>query len=212
MRHISTELAKRGVYWVFNPPGGSHHGGVFERMIGIVRRVLEVVIGSQTLSDDSLSTFFCEVESTINSRPLIVVSNDVNDLCPITPNSLLNLDNYVVTLDSEEMFCESRKKLRQVQHLAKEFWRRWLKEYLPCLQERQKWLKVNRNLKEGDIVLKKPHGPTHTAPHTQPHTLYVTKEGYKNKEEKVCVMIVIPTPSVTSTHQPLGAACIVIII
>ncbi|XP_076065251.1 uncharacterized protein LOC143039262 [Oratosquilla oratoria] len=153
MRHISTELTKRGVDWVFTPPGGSHHGGVFERMIGLVRTVLEVVLGSQTLSDDSLSTFFCEVESTINSRPLTVVSNDVNDLCPITPNSLLNLDNYVVTLDSGEMVCESRKKWRQVQHLAKEFWRRWQKEYLPCLQERQKWLKVNRNLREGDIVL-----------------------------------------------------------
>ncbi|XP_076065001.1 uncharacterized protein LOC143039035 [Oratosquilla oratoria] len=153
MRHIGTELAKRGVDWVFTPPGGSHHGGVFERMIGVVRRVLEVVIGSQTLSDDSLSTFFCEVESTINSRPLTVISNDVNDLCPITPNSLLNLDNYVVTLDSQEILCESRKKWRQVQYLAKEFWRRWQKEYLPCLQERQKWLKVNRNLKEGDIVL-----------------------------------------------------------
>ncbi|XP_076036951.1 uncharacterized protein LOC143022567 [Oratosquilla oratoria] len=153
MRHIGNELTKRGVDWVFTPPGGSHYGGVFERMIGLVRRVLEVVIGSQTLSDDSLSTFFCEVESIINSRPLTVVSNDVNDLCPITPNSLLNLDNYVVTLDGGEMICESRRKWKQIQHLAKEFWRRWQKEYLPCLQERQKWLKVNRNLKEGDIVL-----------------------------------------------------------
>ncbi|XP_076060326.1 uncharacterized protein LOC143036654 [Oratosquilla oratoria] len=110
MRHIGNELTKRGVDWVFTPPGGSHYGGVFERMIGLVRRVLEVVIGSQTLSDDSLSTFFCEVESIINSRPLTVVSNDVNDLCPITPNSLLNLDNYVVTLDGGEMICESRRK------------------------------------------------------------------------------------------------------
>ncbi|XP_076068358.1 uncharacterized protein LOC143040809 [Oratosquilla oratoria] len=153
MRHIGNELTKRGVDCVFTPPGGSHFGGVFERMIGLVRRVLEVVIGSQTLSDDSLSTFFCEVESIINSRPLTVVSNDVNDLCPITPNSLLNLDNYVVTLNGGEMICESRRKWKQIQHLAKEFWRRWQKEYLPCLQERQKWLKVNRNLKEGDIVL-----------------------------------------------------------
>ncbi|XP_076039431.1 uncharacterized protein LOC143024506 [Oratosquilla oratoria] len=122
-------------------------------MIGVVRRVLEVVIGAQTLSDDSLSTFFCKVESIINSHPLTVLSNDVNDLCPITPNSFLNLDNYVVPLDSREIFCESRKKWRLAQYLAKQFWRIWQKEYLPCLQERQKWLKVNRNLKEGDIVL-----------------------------------------------------------
>ncbi|XP_076035375.1 uncharacterized protein LOC143021652 [Oratosquilla oratoria] len=95
-------------------------------------------------------------ESMINaliSRPLTVISSDVYDLCPITPNSLLNLDTSVVALESQEILCKSRKKWRQVQYLAKEFWRRWQKEYLPCLQERQKWLKVNRDLKEGDVVL-----------------------------------------------------------
>ncbi len=33
------------------------------------------------------------------------------------------------------------------------FWRRWLKEYLPELQRRQKWLKPRRNVSPGDIVL-----------------------------------------------------------
>jgi len=33
------------------------------------------------------------------------------------------------------------------------FWRRWVKEYLPTLQERQKWFKPRRNFQIGDIVL-----------------------------------------------------------
>ena len=33
------------------------------------------------------------------------------------------------------------------------FWKRWLKEYLPQLQQRQKWNKIQRNFIAGDIVL-----------------------------------------------------------
>ena len=37
--------------------------------------------------------------------------------------------------------------------MANVFWRRWLREYLPVLQSRQKWLLPKRNLVVGDIVL-----------------------------------------------------------
>ena len=33
------------------------------------------------------------------------------------------------------------------------FWKRWLREYLPTLQERSKWLKRHRCLTVGDLVL-----------------------------------------------------------
>ena len=33
------------------------------------------------------------------------------------------------------------------------FWKRWIKEYLPQLQERQRWATASRNFAEGDVVL-----------------------------------------------------------
>ena len=37
--------------------------------------------------------------------------------------------------------------------MANLFWHRWVREYLPLLQERQKWFDIKRNLQVGDIVL-----------------------------------------------------------
>lgn len=45
------------------------------------------------------------------------------------------------------------KRCKQAQYLASVFWKRWLKEYLPTLQERQKWLRPRRNIAVGDLVL-----------------------------------------------------------
>ncbi|VDQ11711.1 unnamed protein product [Trichobilharzia regenti] len=39
------------------------------------------------------------------------------------------------------------------QHLTDLFWHRWLREYLPMLQARSKWLDIKRNLQPGDLVL-----------------------------------------------------------
>lgn len=33
------------------------------------------------------------------------------------------------------------------------FWRRWLREYLPSLQTRQRWTKTVRDFEPGDLVL-----------------------------------------------------------
>ena len=47
----------------------------------------------------------------------------------------------------------SRKRLRQAQLLSNHYWKRWLREYIPSLQERQTWHKTQKNLADGDLVL-----------------------------------------------------------
>ena len=52
--------------------------------------------------------------------------------------------------EKADCYCHS---WRSVQLLADLFWKRWIKEYLPILQQRQKWLVCERNISVGDIVL-----------------------------------------------------------
>ena len=40
-----------------------------------------------------------------------------------------------------------------MQQLAERFWKRWVAEYLPSLQRRQRWVERKVNIKEGDLVL-----------------------------------------------------------
>ena len=152
---IITFLQQKCIKWKFNVPLASHHGGVWERQIRLIRKILYSICSEQRLTDESLSTFMCEVEEIINSRPLTTSSDDPQDLNPITPNHLLNLKNNCLlppgVFDQKDVY--SRKRWKQIQYLADVFWSRWTKEYLPLLQRRQRWEEAKKNLKENDVVL-----------------------------------------------------------
>jgi len=119
-----------------------------------VRSVLNAVLRNQDLDDERLETVFCEAEAIVNGRPLTPVSDSPSDFEPLTPNHLLLLRGSAPTIPGH--FTKDDKysrRWRHVQYLADVFWKRWIKEYLPTLQLRDKWIEIKRNLKENDIVL-----------------------------------------------------------
>ena len=75
-------MLQRSIRWEFNPPGASHFGGVWERIIRSVRKVLYGIMYQQSirLDDEGLRTLFCEVEAIFNARPITKLSTDVNDV------------------------------------------------------------------------------------------------------------------------------------
>ena len=160
-RQIEDWLKLMHIEWHFRPPHASHFGGVWEREIRTVRNVMTALMNEQRtrLSDEGLSTLFCEVEACLNNRPLTEMSNDPDDFEALTPNHVL-LWNAGVTFppglaDPSENFI--KKRWRQIQYLADLFWSRWKKQYLPLLQERQKWTTEKDRLRVGDLVLVTDH-------------------------------------------------------
>ncbi|XP_076041921.1 uncharacterized protein LOC143025797 [Oratosquilla oratoria] len=98
-------------------------------------------------------TLFCEPESIVNSRPLTKCSDGASDESPLTPNHLLLQGNSPLSWGVFHYADPYRKHWGHVQHLAKQFWKRWVTEYLVELQRRQKWNLESPNLSVGDLVL-----------------------------------------------------------
>ncbi len=152
---IQNSMLDAGVKWTFNPPYGSHHGGAWERLIRLIKKTLYSTIRQQTLDDEGLLTVLCEIESILNNRPITMVSEDVKDPEALTPNHLLLLKGKVYLPPGvfNEKYIYVKRRWRQIQYMADLFWKRWTGEYLPLMQERQKWNVIKKNLKQGDIVL-----------------------------------------------------------
>ncbi len=152
---IQDSLLKYGIQWSFNPPAASHHGCVWELLIRSARQVLNSILYQQNVDEEGLQTVFCEVEAILNNRPLCTVSSDPHDIEPLTPNHILLLKSQPILPPG--IFSQSdsyaRRRWKQVQYLSDLFWHRWTKEYLMVLQERQKWVKVRRNINTGDVVM-----------------------------------------------------------
>ena len=138
-------------------------GGIGERAIRSVRGILSAILldYGYKLNDELLSTFLCEAELIVNSRPLTVKNLDDPTSSVLTPNHIRTMKPATVSappgsLERSDEY--TRKRWRTVQLFAERFWARWRKEYVHSLQHRQKWTSEKRNFAVGDIVLFKEDG------------------------------------------------------
>ena len=151
---LDRSLRQRGIKFEFNPPAASHVGGVFEYCIRLCWKHIRHILEQQTVNDKALSTIIAEVEFIVNSRPLCPTSESPDDLQSISPNNFL-MFNPIESLPPG-IFVEQDQYLRrwrQIQYLIDLFWKRYIKEYMPLLNRRQKWIRPKRNSKVGDLVL-----------------------------------------------------------
>ncbi|XP_063602709.1 uncharacterized protein LOC134778750 [Penaeus indicus] len=156
-KSIDDTCKRRNIEWVFQPPAASHMGGVWERQIRTIRKILSSIIGTQRIDDDRLRALFCEVEATMNSRPLTAIPGNVTEPEALTPNHALRMNVgdgiQVLTEGNASLDNIYRRAWIHAQVLADRFWKRWRAEYLNTLRMRHRQLTPSRNLREGDLVL-----------------------------------------------------------
>ena len=106
------------------------------------------------MDDETLSTLMCETEKILNDRPLTKHDGDPSGFDVLTPNDLLLRKRNPAMAPYDFTKNDSLGAgWRQAHYLADIFWQRWLKEYLPQLQLRQKWIQEQPNVEVGDLVL-----------------------------------------------------------
>lgn len=155
---LSKELLKQNIVWHFNPPHASHMSGAWERMIGLVRRILDSMLLDlkwKQLTHEVLCTLMAEVCAIINSRPITCVSNDPDSPTILSPNVLLTqkVNGDIQSFEKLSLKDMYKSQWKHVQVLANHFWKRWRNEYLQNLQVRKKWSQECSNLKKGDVVM-----------------------------------------------------------
>lgn len=149
------EASKKMIDWRFIPPGAPFMGGAWERMVKSVKTALAVTLNEQFPSEEVLHTLLIEAEHTVNSRPLTHVSVNVEDPEALTPNHFLLGGSGRLTSPGEfdDSDLRLRASWRAAQRLADIFWARWLKEYLPDLQNRREPHTKGTIPKIGDMIL-----------------------------------------------------------
>ncbi|GFT68085.1 integrase catalytic domain-containing protein [Trichonephila clavipes] len=116
------------ITWKFIPPSAAWWGGFWERLVRTVKELLRRILGKAIFTYEELLTILCECETVVNSRPLTYLSEDMQDLTPITPARFLF---EIPTADTKDL------DVRHANHFRK----------------RLRFRAKSSNIQVGDIVL-----------------------------------------------------------
>ena len=151
---IRQKLPNQSVEWRLNPPSAPHFGGVWERLVQIVKGALLLNLGSAKLTWDTFSTILTETESLVNARPLTHVRSDVEDEDSLTPNHFLigrAFSNVPACVFKENPTVRTKTWI-QVRQRLEAIWKILLRGYVPTLNARKRWAKPEAKLQVNDIV------------------------------------------------------------
>ena len=85
-------LANEEIKWKFIVELELWIGSFYESLVGLVKQSLRKSIGKICLNLDQCQTVLIEVETVLNSRPLVYVRSDLNSGFTLTPAYFLNVN------------------------------------------------------------------------------------------------------------------------
>ncbi|XP_070152520.1 uncharacterized protein [Polyergus mexicanus] len=134
-------------------PAAPWWGGFWERLIRSVKDLLKRILGKARLPYTELTTCVIDVEAVINQRPLTYVSEDGEDLVPLTPAMFLREIPEVTVPDFDQLEKNGlRGRYRHLTRVRSMLKERFRKEYLAELVHHGK-LPSSRPVRIGDVVL-----------------------------------------------------------
>jgi Family of unknown function (DUF5641) len=147
---VGEEVANRyRIHWSFIP--------AWERLIHSIKKCVKFVTNGEIPHEDVLETALKDASFLMNRRPLTHVPIDHQDAKPLTPNTALFGGDKDETALAPGIVHDndaySRLGYRRSQHLTAKYMSRWIREYLPEINRREKWTERTIPVKEGDVVI-----------------------------------------------------------
>ena len=139
---VKRELASLGIEWRWTPAKASWAGGIYERLVGIIKKELYKMCGSGIFTREDFRCHLIKVEHVVNSRPLCRGENQEI----LTPNHILNGSGEIrgtllhsSTADEVlDQVLEARRDLpkhyQQIKVKKDLFWRAFQEQYLETLR------------------------------------------------------------------------------
>ncbi|GFV30690.1 integrase catalytic domain-containing protein [Trichonephila clavipes] len=120
----------------------------------MTKAILRKILGRAALDYEELITVLCDCERVINSRPLTYVSEDVDDVSPLTPEMFLRETPEsgvpdIDTVDREKLNKKAKYLLKMRQQLRSKF----RIEYLGQLRQQSIKNYKDKPLGVGEIVM-----------------------------------------------------------
>lgn len=152
---IHCRLAEKGITWHMTPPKAPHFGGLWEAAVKVAKKHLHRQLGNSRLSFEDMSTVLCQIEASMNSRPLVPMSDDPNDFNALTPAHFLisTTMHAIPNLDVRQIPANRLDHYQKMQLLHQQFWYRWRTEYLREMQRESYTWAINSNLRDGQLVI-----------------------------------------------------------
>ncbi len=153
-KEVIQRAGRKGIEWTLVPTGGQHFNGQAERIIGLIKKQRWKTFEGKKLSHEETLTLLVEAVQKTNSRP--ITRNPRPEGEPLCVQDLM-LGR--AQPGQVEVKFETGKELTQryenVQRTQQEFWKRWIEEVFPEMLKQNKWTRDKKDLKVGDIVLRK---------------------------------------------------------
>ncbi|XP_055645555.1 uncharacterized protein LOC129782211 [Toxorhynchites rutilus septentrionalis] len=153
---IATALANEEIQWNMIPPRAPNFGGLWEAAVKVAKKHLLRQLGSTSLLHEDLITILSQVESAMNSRPLVPLSEDPNDFEALTPGHFL-VGSQLQALPYPDMKDVPVNRLRNryqiIQQKQQQFWYHWKTEYLKELQRQTTMHRRPIHLKVGQVMI-----------------------------------------------------------
>ncbi|GFT11074.1 integrase catalytic domain-containing protein [Trichonephila clavipes] len=149
-------FASEAIQFKFIPPR-SLISGFWEAGVKSFKHHLYRTLVNSKITFEDFETIIIQIEGILNSRPLVPLSDNINEYEVLTPEHFI-IGRPISAIPEPTILDISDNRLSRWQYTTKcvqTIWKRWKNDYLNHLQQRNKWQFEKNNVAVGCLVLLK---------------------------------------------------------
>ncbi|GFY20335.1 integrase catalytic domain-containing protein [Trichonephila clavipes] len=154
---LANYFASGAIHWKFIPPRSPNFGGLWKAGVKSFKHHLYRTLVNSKITFEEFETIIIQIEGILNSRPLVPLSDNINEYEVLTPGHFI-IGRPISAIPEPAILDISDNRLSRWQYTTKcvqTIWKRWKNDYLNHLQQRNKWQFEKNNVAVGCLVLLK---------------------------------------------------------